>query len=183
MEHDVFDGKSGQEIKDMLFALIGRPDRIGEKNTPPRFGKNMEEIKASILRIMKGQAQALGKVMPAYGTNVEEEQEDTMPPKKAAKKADIEHLENPEQISAPKKRTYKKKEIIAPAYTHIPLSPFHFPSEHVKFLVNMDVLSCDTVETMTIQTQHKKNYAYNPITELYHPVGKDGKLGEGIEEI
>ena len=176
MDHEVFEGKSGQEIKDMLFALIGRPDRIGEKNTPPRFGKNMDEIKGSILRIMKAQSQ----VLPAYGTYVEEDQEDNMPRKKATVTEDMEPIEKP---IAPKKRICKKKEEIIPAHTHIPLTPFHFPQESIKFLVNMDVLSCESVETMSVQTQHKKNYAYNPITELYHLVGKDGKMGEGVESI
>lgn len=161
----------------MLFALIGRPDRIGEKNTPPRFGKNMEEIKASVLRIMEGQAQALGKVMPAYGSTLEEEQSEEMPRKKATE------AEESEKIMVPKKRAVKKKEVIAPAHMYIPLTPFHFPSERIQFLVNMDVLSCETVDTMTVQTQHKKHYAYNPITELYHQVGKDGKLGQGVEGI
>ena len=173
MDHDVFDGKSGQEIKDMLFALIGRPDRIGEKNTPPRFGKNMEEIKESILRIMKAQAE----VLPAYGGNVEDNQEEGMPRKK--KETPTESEETP----VPKKRIYKKKVESPPAQLHLPLAPFHFPTGHIQFLVNMDVLSCSSVEKMAVHTSHKKQYAYNPVTELYHPLGKDGKMGEGIETI
>ena len=180
MEHELFVGKSGQEIKDHLFSLIGRKDRRGQKNTPPRYGKTIEEIKASILRIIE-EEKALGKVMPAYGTNVEEEQSEEMPRKKATEKTS--EKDDSEATPLPKKRTIKKKEVIAPAHTHIPLTPFHFPTGHIRFLVNMDVISCETVDTMTVQTQNKKNYAYNPITELYHQVGKDGKLGGGVEEI
>lgn len=177
MDHEVFEGKSGQEIKDMLFALIGRPDRIGEKNTPPRFGKNMDEIKGSILRIMKAQAQTFGKDLPAYGVNVEDNQEGGDMPRK---KNDT-NVETEETPLVPKKRNYKKKEESTPAY--LPLTPFHFPTGHIQFLVNMDVLSCNSVETMVIHTSHKKQYAYNPVTELYYLLAKDGKLGDGVEII
>lgn len=175
--HLMFEGKSSQDIKDILFALIGRPDRIGMKNTPPRYGGNTEEIKGAILRIMQAQMQNV----PAYGGYVENKKEE-MP---RAKKETVSHtIQNVEGSPIIKKRTCKKKVVCSPApVCHLPLTTFHFPSEHIPFLVNMDVISCDTVETMVIHTSHKKQYAYNSVTELYYLIGKDGKLGEGIEII
>ena len=48
-----FKGRESQDIKDELFRLIGEPRRQGNKNTPTQYGKTMNEIAKSILRLRR----------------------------------------------------------------------------------------------------------------------------------
>jgi hypothetical protein len=45
-----FKGMTSQQIKDELFRLMGRPERVGKKNTPAAFN-TMDKIKAEVLRL------------------------------------------------------------------------------------------------------------------------------------
>lgn len=191
-EHVFRNCNSAQDIKNMLFALIGRPDRIGMKNTPPSYGNTMDEIKVSILRIMKVQ----GALLPAYGiiSDTVSEEEMVRAKKKVAEQAahniggsgDVgvgEGVgggaeEGNEGIIESVKRVPVKKNVAVTPPIHQPLTNFRFPSENIQFLVNMDIITCDTVHTMDIHTSHKKNYAYNPVSEKYYLIGKDGSIAE-----
>lgn len=48
---DPFEGMTTQDIKDELHRLIGRPDQVGKKNTPAKYGSTNTEIKANVLRL------------------------------------------------------------------------------------------------------------------------------------
>lgn len=193
-EHVFRNCKSGQDIKNMLFALIGRPDRIGMKNTPPSYGNTMDEIKTSILRIMKVQ----GALLPAYGivSDTVSEEEMARAKKKVAEQAahntggsgDVDVGEgvgggvegNDGVIESVKRIPVKKNVAVAAPSSHVhqPLTNFRFPSQNIQFLVNMDIITCDNVQLMEVHTNHKKNYAYDPVSEKYYLIGKDGSVAE-----
>lgn len=48
---DPFAGMSTQDIKDELHRLSGHPERVGQKNTPKRYGSTNAEIKANVLKL------------------------------------------------------------------------------------------------------------------------------------
>ena len=48
------EGQDAQQIKDKLFRLIGRKDLLGKKNTPPKYGKTLDEILKSIQYLERG---------------------------------------------------------------------------------------------------------------------------------
>jgi hypothetical protein len=48
----------GQNIKDILFYLLGEPERIGKKNTPRSYGTTTDELRESVKRLVKEKSKA-----------------------------------------------------------------------------------------------------------------------------
>ena len=59
---DPFGGMTTQQIKDELHTLMGRADKVGNKNTPKAFNTT-EKIKAEVLRLREAKAPAPAPAM------------------------------------------------------------------------------------------------------------------------